>query len=240
MRGGMRLGFIMLLLIGGLACNLTQADPPEEVGLFGTAPAGGDASGAPPTIQIVAPVSGQQVTVGDSVEIQVVATDPRGVERVQLRQGSLNVSVKGFPEGTSNGEALLRWLPDRPGRYELSAIAYRGILFSEPATITLEVVRRGDPLSNPAGGQPQAVNPASGDCVGRLLINNLRMRSGPSTTSENRGNFNLNEQVTVVGQNAAASWIRVRRLDNSEHWASNSPEWIELTGSGCTSLPTVG
>jgi hypothetical protein len=53
------------------------------------------------------------------------------------------------------------------------------------------------------------------------------------------GNFDLNEQVTVVGQNNDSSWVNVRRLDSTQNWAINNAEWIELTGS-CAALPVTG
>jgi hypothetical protein len=234
-------GLRLLLIVTActtLACSLQAIDDGSEQTGDEVADAGGGGNTSAPTVQIVAPVSGQQVTVGSDVEIQVQAEGASGVDRLQLSVSGRTSSTKAFPEPANPAEALLRWRPDRTGTFELTVTAFRGSSFSEPAVITLEVLRLGDSVSNPAGGQPDQPAAPAGDCVGRILIGNLRMRNGPGTTFNNVGYYDLNEQVTVVGQNDNSQWVKVRRLDASENWASNNPEWIELTGN-CTGLPVA-
>lgn len=221
-------------MVISLGCSLTFLDdeatpPPADVV--------DEVSGPPPTVQIISPTSGQQVMVGTDVEIRVLATDQRGVSRVQLSVGNRTSSTKSFPEAATTAEALLRWRPDREGTFELSVVAYRQLIASAPATVSLTVVGRGDPISNPASGQ-SALASIGGDCVGRVLIGNLRIRTGPGTSFPHEGNFALNEQLTVIGQNTDASWYRIRRVDGSEKWVINNAEWLEVTGN-CGSLPVV-
>jgi len=229
---------LLVCVLAVLACNITAVED-DDPGTTQTGDLVDDFSGPPPTVQILAPASGQQAVIGDDVEIRVLATDQRGVNRLQLAVGGRTSSSKSFPEPATTAEALLRWRPDREGIFELSVVAYRQQVFSEPATITLEVVGRSDPVTNPVAGQAAVATTNTGECTGRVLIGNLRIRSGPGTSFDNLGNFDLNEQVTVVGQNGDGSWVNVRRLDGSQNWVSNNAEWIELTGS-CASLPVTG
>jgi hypothetical protein len=228
---------LAVCVLTALACNITSqqtnnSDPLQTGDLVD------DFSGPPPTVQIIAPASGQQTVIGDDVEIRVVATDARGVNRLQLNVSGRTSSSKSFPEPATTAEALLRWRPDREGVFELAVVAFRQSVPSEPAVITLEVVGRSDPISNPVAGQAVATS-NTGECTGRVLIGNLRIRSGPGTGFDNLGNFDINEQVTITGQNGDNSWVNVRRLDSSQSWVINNPEWIELTGS-CAALPVTG
>ncbi|MFP4323413.1 MAG: SH3 domain-containing protein, partial [Anaerolineales bacterium] len=197
-----------------------------------------DSAGPPPTVQIVAPQSGQQAVVGQAIEVQVIATDQRGVTRLQMAVEDVNRSTKSFPEPTQTAEALLGWVPDRPGTFELAVVAFRGAAFSAPATLIIEAVRPGDAVTNPVTGQSTPVELNAADCVGRVVIGNLRVRTGPGTQFERQGNFELNEQVTGIGQNADGSWYQVRRLSGAEVWVINNNEWIEFTGA-CSGLPVA-
>ena len=228
---------LVACVLAALACNITAVDEDDSTPSQ-TGDLVDDFSGPPPTVQILAPASGQQTTIGEDVEIRVVATDQRGVNRLQLNVSGRTSSSKSFPEAATTAEALLRWRPDREGVFELSVVAFRQSVSSDPATLTLEVVGRSDPITNPVAGQATTTT-STGECVGRVLIGNLRIRSGPGTSFENLGNFDLNEQVTVVGQNGDSSWVNIRRLDGSQNWVINNPEWIELTGS-CAALPVTG
>lgn len=229
----MRRPWIMLIacMLATLACAVrAKVDETDPITVSES-----EIGGTAPTVQIVAPGNGQQVALGNSVDIQVQASSPTGVTRMLLSASGRTSSTKTFPEALTSAEALLRWRPDREGTFELSVVAFSGTTPGEAAIITLQVVGRGDAVTNPVTGQTQA-QAAAGECVGRVLIGNLRQRSGPGTQFTNLGNFNLNEQVTVFGQNGASDWINVRRTGGTEVWVSKNPQWIELTGS-CTSLP---
>ncbi len=225
-----------MLALLALACNLTVPDTPTPNAQTGALV--DDTSGPPPNVQIVSPQGGGQTVVGQEVEIRVLATDQRGVTRLQMSVGGVNRSTKSFPEPTQQAEALLAWVPDRPGTFELSVVAYRGTAFSPPATVILEAVRPNDPLTNPVSGQSAPVQVGSAECIGQVVIGNLRVRSGPGTNFERLGNFDLNEQVTATGQNADGSWYQVRRISGATVWVINNAEWVEFSGA-CSSLPVT-
>lgn len=228
---------IFLVLMSSLACTLTVSDDDSSTPASSEGDEVADSGGGVPTVQIVSPGAGQQVRLGTDVEISVVATGQTGVSRVQLSVGGRLSSTKSFPESATTAEALLRWRPDREGTFELSVVAYQGSTASAPATLNLQVVGRADPVSNPVSNQPNVSAPA-GECVARVLIGNLRRRTGPGTNFDHQGNFDLNEQLAVVGQNGNGEWVRVRRGSGIENWASNNRDWIELVGA-CTGLPVL-
>jgi hypothetical protein len=242
-RGNLRAwgGLLTLWLAVSLACNIQAQPDSSSTSDGGTGDAVADSnggSGEAPTVQIISPSNGQQVALGQDVDIRVAATHSSGINRLQLNVGNRTSSTKSFPEPSSSAEALLRWRPDRQGTFELSVIAFGGGSFSQPATLTLQVVGRDDPINNPVTGQPAPVTAGATECIGRVLISNLRIRTGPGTNFENAGNFALNEQVTLIAQSADGAWFKMRRLDASENWVINNPEWIEATGN-CSALPVA-
>jgi hypothetical protein len=181
--------------------------------------------------------------VGQAVEIRVLATHSLGVTNLQLNVGNRTGGSKSFPEPATSAEALLTWVPDREGTFELSVIAYRRTgpgesIVSQPATVSLRVLGRDDTARNPVSGQAAPPVVSGGECLGRVLIGNLRIRSGPGTDFQNMGNFQLNEQLSLIGRNADGSWYQIRRLDGSQNWAINNAEWLQVSGD-CAALPTV-
>jgi hypothetical protein len=228
-------GALLTLVLSALACNLTVADS-QSRGLSASPTPAFSAEGDPPIVSILAPSNDQQVQVGRDVEIVVQASDAQGVTRLQLNVGNRTSSTKSFPEASPNVEALLRWRPERTGRFELSVIAFRGTIPSAPAFLTLQVLRPDQALSNPASGQPSVAVAQAGECVGRVLIGNLNKRAGPATTFDKLGSFSLNEQVSVLAQNADATWWYVRQLNGAEAWVINDSQWLEVTGT-CQGLP---
>lgn len=225
------------LFVAVLACSLKpiEEDDSSEVADNNQT----DVNYAAPTVAILAPASNQQVRIGEDVEIQVTINGTDGVDRVQLSVSGRTASTKAFPESSTTAEALLRWRPDKEGTFNLSVVAFRGISASEPATIQLQVVGRGDAVTNPASGQP-VVSDSRTECNGRVLISNLRVRLGPGTNFEREGFYDLNEEVVVIGQSSSTNerWLKVRRLDRSEVWMLANAEWVALTGA-CDNLPVV-
>jgi hypothetical protein len=131
--------FGILLLVPVLACN-----PPTPT-LEG------------PTVSIVFPADGANVTVGEQVLIQSTSSDERGIARVDLIIDSVVVRTDPPAEGTPDVLAIAQpWFPQTPGDVVIQVIAYNvSNQPSPPASITLHVVERA------AGIQPTAVSPTS-------------------------------------------------------------------------------
>jgi hypothetical protein len=131
--------FGILLLIPILACN-----PPTP-------------TSEGPTVSIVFPGDGANVTVGGQVLIQSTASDARGIARVDLVVNSLVVRTDPPAEGTPKNFAIAQpWFPKAPGDVVVQVIAYNvENQPSPPASITLHVVERA------AGVEPTAFPPTS-------------------------------------------------------------------------------
>jgi hypothetical protein len=110
-----------------------------------------------PTVSIVFPGDGANVTVGEQVLIQSAASDTRGIARVDLLIDSVVVRTDPPAEGTPDVLAIAQpWFPQAPGDVLVQVIAYNvSNQPSPPASITLHVVERA------AGVEPTAVSPTS-------------------------------------------------------------------------------
>lgn len=231
---------LFFLIVGTLACSLTLAEEDSDTSSSVSSLPTADPNAAPPTVQIVSPSSGQQAQVNNDVEIRVQASDEAGITQLQLVVDNINISTKTFLDPATSAEAILNWRPTREGTFNISVIAYRATTPSEPATISLSVLGQRDTLSNPVSGQPQNTT-TTGNCTIRILIDNLRMRDGPGTSFDRLGNFDLNEEAAVVGQNTNSNgeeWLQVRRTDQSRVWVIRNEDWLTLNGN-CNSLPPV-
>lgn len=131
--------FGILLLIPILACN-----PPTP-------------TSEGPTVSIVFPGDGANVTVGEQVLIQSSAADERGIARVDLIVNSVVVRTDPPAKGTPTTFAIAQpWFPETPGDVVIQVIAYNvGNRPSPAASITLRVVERA------AAAEPTAVPPTS-------------------------------------------------------------------------------
>ena len=114
----------VLLLIPILACN-----PPTPT-----------AEG--PTVSIVFPGDGANVTVGEQVLIQSSASDSKGIARVDLVVNSIVVRTDPPAEGTPDVLSIAQpWFPETPGDFVIQVIAYNVENQPSPAaSITLHVV----------------------------------------------------------------------------------------------------
>jgi hypothetical protein len=109
---------LLLSLLAGvslLACTVL-----EDMGL----------SGGPskPTVEILSPPSGTQVTLGQQVEVQYRASDEVGVVRVLLEADGAVVDSQRTPsgQGEPSMSGVLRWSPTTLGSHTLVVYAYNG------------------------------------------------------------------------------------------------------------------
>lgn len=237
---------IGLLLAASLACNLSRGNDNQDDDPFANVDTAqvNPADAVPPTVTVFTPQDGQQVLVGGSVDVQMQATHPVGVTRIQMRvvEEDRIVSSKSLLDDPTSIDVLLVWKPEREGSFTLEIQAFRGGAASDVKTVTLQVFPEGSILSNPASGQQTAVPLAGGtNCTARIVIGDLNIRSGPGTGNSSQGKFDLGETVSVLGRNTdsgGSEWYKVRRESGTQGWVINNSEWLETQGS-CTNLPTV-
>ena len=129
---------LLLLCLGWLtACNLARPAAPS--------PPPPSPSPAMPQAQILAPPHNQQVIEGVIFDIEILASDPVGIDRVELY---VDERLLQSSESESGAEGRYRvtmnWFAKGIGWHKFSAIAYReDETASHPHTIALEVIPPG-------------------------------------------------------------------------------------------------
>jgi hypothetical protein len=128
------LGSVILLVLAVVAALLVIAIVPQWLS---QPPAG------IPSVEIKAPHVDTRVQVGDEVVVEAVATDAKGVTRVELWVDGVLVSTMATsaPQGQSPFPVTLRWTPGKPGSYTLEVRAYNAAgRQSVPTSVAVKVV----------------------------------------------------------------------------------------------------
>lgn len=100
---------------------------------------GGEA--AKPTVVINSPPSGTRLQVGQEVTVQSMATDPKGVTRVELWVDGTLFRSDHSPQGQPTFSVTQTWVPNVLGSHTLAVKAYNAAgRVSDPAVITVEAV----------------------------------------------------------------------------------------------------
>ncbi len=227
MRVGLGYIFTVLVALSGavLGCSLSLSAPaPSSSDNF----ADGGNSGTPPTVSIQDPADGAVVPVGQRVDL-TVQTDV-AADRFTLTVNGTVVSTKALPPDQSGGTAaILGWTPQYEGTYTLEVVAYHGVVAGPPATLQLQVAGTGNNTSSTASS-----------CMGRVLVSQLNFRDGPGTNYTQLGRFQVGETVTVLGTDAARTWLKAQRVLNGQQvWVINKSQWLQLEGP-CMNLPVLG
>ena len=114
------LSAIALLLLGILACK-----GPSK-----------------PTVEILAPVNGSRVQLGEHLDVEYRATDALAIVRVELEVDGQIVDFENSPEpeGQPSMSGLLRWTPSTPGVHALMVYAHnRNGIVSDQVAIEIIV-----------------------------------------------------------------------------------------------------
>jgi hypothetical protein len=138
-----------------------------------------------PTVSIASPNGGTEVLLDEEVEIQVVAADRRGLERVELWADGSLVETDTSVAGSRNSTVTFAWTPERLGLHVIGvrAVNQRGVS-SLPRRIALRTLASqavGEAAPPPSGGAappaapgvelpelpppPPTDEPVSGECV---------------------------------------------------------------------------
>jgi len=216
----------VLLITAALACSLDTGGSGSGSGESAPAATSDNESGTTPVVTILSPASGQAVPRNQPVDIRV-ATDSTATS-FMLKVNEQVASTRSLPNDlTGPAEAILTWnTPDRTGTYTLQVIAFNGSLFSEPATLTLEVSATAASTTGTGGT----------GCVGKVLVSQLNFRDGPSLNGQRLGQFDVGETVSVIGRNSASTWYRVQRASGQQVWVTNNAQWFQVEGV-CDNLP---
>lgn len=230
----MRRFVIMLALLAAaaLACNL----PSDDVRTTGGSSDPGVDDGTTPSIVIESPQNGAQSYVGGKIEIRVRATDSIGITLVQMRESGRVVFSQESPEPTTDFTALLSFSSTNAGAVTLEVVAYRRTIASSPATITLDIKRSINDLDNPNALDPTTGVSAGAFCTARVRVNNLNLRSGPSTDYPSLTKLGVGETLNVIGRNDDSSWWQIKRSNGGSGWVS--AQYVNTEGD-CSRAPVV-
>ncbi len=93
-----------------------------------------------PIVSIIEPQAGQNLVVNEQVEIVIVASDPRGVIKVQFTINSVPEPFQEDFEGGSTETLRETWVPSVPGSYTITASAINSQeILSQNSTVTFNV-----------------------------------------------------------------------------------------------------
>lgn len=222
--------FVALILC---ACNLSMSGEREEELATATT-----ASGGRPSVQILAPLNGDEVVADEEILVSVAATDAVGVTRVQLlANGQIVKTVSSeSPSGDTIFSGLLDYTPTSAGTLRLQVIAYRAAIASEPALVEITVREEQAQVTATTAAQSNVpvINPNDPTC--RALTNTaLRLRNGPGTNFDQIGLLNAGSVVPIIGRVAANDWWQVR-VNVTIGWVS--AQYTTVYGV-CSGVPTV-
>jgi hypothetical protein len=208
---------LITVLLALSACNL-QRGPRESLATFTPI---GNASGKP-LVTISSPQDGDEVAVGDEVIVSANATDGVGVTRVELLANNRVVKrvSSELPSGERTMNVLLDYTPSETGEVTLQVIAYRGTIFSDPATVDITIRRTEAQVTATIVQQPNVpiIDPNDPTC--RVLINTgLNFRTGPGTNYDRITVLSAGTVIPIIGRLGDNSWWQLR-VGTSIGWVS--------------------
>ncbi len=231
-----RVLLLLTVLVFALsACNLTSS--PDDGN-------DGDAQdSSKPSVQIIAPLEGDEIVVDTRVLVSITATDTVGVTRAQLFvDGQI---VKTVPSEAAAGEqvfdAVLDFTPRTVGDIEVSVVAYRASIPSDEAVVLLTVRATSAQVTSTPIPQPQTNVPVitPNDPTCRIVTTvNLNLRSGPDLIYPVLAVLNAGAVLPISGRLANNQWWQVRfgNFGSSFGWVSAA---FVLVYGNCALVPVV-
>lgn len=228
------LGLTVFLLLVASACNLvSEQELQSQIAATATAN-----SQIRPTIVINSPPNGTEVIVNTQVIVSVSASDTIGLTRVTLMANNqlVNSVTSQSPTGDRQINALLDFTPTTTGSVALQAVAFRGSVASDPATITIFVRENQQQVTATVPPQPgvPTINPNDPTCRA-LVTAALNVRSGPSTSFPVLTVLAPGSVVPIIGRVADNTWWQVR-AGAIVGWVS--AQYTNVYGN-CTGIPIV-
>jgi len=201
------------------------------------------------SVLINSPTAGASLTLGQDVEVNVSATDPKGILQVELWVDGQMITTASTPNGQpqTNVVAVLAWKPDSIGLRKLQARSINSRQESVTSSAVEVAVQPGatpEPTDTPAvtliplsPTSSPISSPTPAGCTPMAIVQAkaLNVRSGPGTTYSTLGRLQADESVEVVGRNAPGTWWQIK-FGTAYGWVSASYVQPSCTGN----VPIVG
>lgn len=119
-------GLILLVVLVGLGLGGTIVLPAVLDGRASPTVTAGEGVSTAPAVEIISPVDVlESLTIGQMLEVEVLATDAEGISRVELLVAEQVVDGVVAPEAQQSFNATLSWMPLAEGEYQILVVAYR-------------------------------------------------------------------------------------------------------------------
>lgn len=193
---------------------------------------------ARPSVTITSPASGSESVVNQQILVSASATDSVGVTQMQLlANGRIVKTIRSDqPNGSQAMNAVLDYTPTEAGALNLSVIAYRAAVASDPALVSVNV--RAAQAQVTATSAPPAnvpvINPNDPTCRA-LAATGLNVRQGPGTNYPRISGLAAGTVVPIAGRIADNSWWQVR-VGLTLGWVTD--DFVTIYGI-CNTIPVV-
>ncbi len=221
------LGLVFLISIAGAYWYFLQTEDAETSASNGVI----ISTGMPQIVISQAPSEGAEVVINQAVTIQVVASDPQGIAKIELFvNGEMVDQVSSsLAQSVPSMAAVFRWVPTSSGFYGLAIRAYNQSGQANSAKIAniTALTSAGDtpphpapaPSSEPAPTDVVESDPTTESVSGvplapvspilTVIGQTLTVRDGPGMQYQELGQLLQNSQIEVVGRTI---------LENQEQW----------------------
>jgi uncharacterized protein YraI len=193
---------------------------------------------ARPSVTIASPASGSESVVNTQILVSASATDSVGVTQMQLlANGRIVKTIRSDqPNGSQAMNAVLDFTPTEAGALNLSVIAYRAAVASDPALITLNIraAQAQVTATNVPAANVPVINPNDPTCRA-LAATGLNVRQGPGTVYPRISGLAAGTIVPITGRTSDNTWWQVR-VGVTIGWVTD--DFVTIYGI-CTNIPVV-
>src|SRR5581483_10237265 len=195
----------------------------------------------PPTIQLLSPAQGAQISVNQTIQLVALAADDVGIARVEFFADNVLIDAQAPPNNPTTYQAVFQWSSTQVGQHTLFAIAYDpSNNISAPATVAVNVIASNTPpqVSILAPPSPQTVNLGAQLTVqtvasGQVGVTQLQMivdnQPYSQTNSQNPGGQTPFSANFIYAANAVGTHtIVIRATDSSGNVGNSNPLTVNV------------
>jgi uncharacterized protein YraI len=236
MRNMKRSRFYVLVALAGLLVAMLACGPGIKA--------------SKPTVVIISPQAGSRLTLGQEVIVQSVATDAKGVGRVELWVDGQPVHTQAVVPPATSYTASQSWTPAIVGNHIIEVRAYNVDNTQSDPVQVIVAAAEGVGGATPTAGDIPAPPPASPTVpdsgTGQLgagatltALIGLNVRSGPGVDHPVIGGLREGQAAQITGKNPEGTWWQiVYPLDSGGRgWVSGGAQYSKA--SNAQGVPVV-